>query len=99
MFLGNKLHIIIESKSLFCSGNNCTIKLYDHCIPYLFICHASTYFCQVTDSRETGGDGGGEARVRRRAGEMEEERLEEVEEEKLEETEEEKLEERLEIHK
>ena len=27
---------------------------------YLFICHASTYFCQVTDSGETGGDRGGE---------------------------------------
>lgn len=27
---------------------------------YLFICHASTYFCQVTDSGETGGDREGE---------------------------------------
>ena len=28
---------------------------------YLVVCHASTYFCQVTDSREAGGDGEGEA--------------------------------------
>ena len=36
---------------------------------YLFICHASTYFCQVTDSGETGGDREGETGGEDREGE------------------------------
>ncbi|XP_063754288.1 zinc finger MYM-type protein 1-like isoform X1 [Eleginops maclovinus] len=34
------------------------MQFYSHTIPNLFVCHASTYFCKVTDSREAGGDGG-----------------------------------------
>uniref|UniRef100_A0A673C6G2 B30.2/SPRY domain-containing protein n=1 Tax=Sphaeramia orbicularis TaxID=375764 RepID=A0A673C6G2_9TELE len=77
IFLGNKLHVIMESKSLFCSGSNWTIKLYDQCIQNVFICHESIYLFQGTNCREE--------EEKKKKEEVEEEKKEEVEEEKKEE--------------